>query len=449
MAKGSIAARLFWLSLAWLVVALIATAFLLAALYSRALDRSLAEALNFNLETLVARTLENGAPDAPGLSAADPRFTRPASGWYWQIADEVGLPMNLSNSLLGSVMPKVSGPFSERNARTGIAVDDFGTRIRLIERKVTIGDQELIYSVAGNLDEIAALTGQFRGQALVVLGAVGAMLAIMSAIVARVALRPVGKLSRAIENVRSGGTRRVEGKFPRELVPLADELNELLRANTEIVERAKNQVGNLAHGLKTPLAVLRNEAADKEDGFAQVVRTEIEKMNNQVKTYLDRAQMSARTSVIGHKTDAGAIVERLTRVMEKIHSDRDIGLDLPADGAPWFRGEESDLEEMVGNLLDNACKWSKSSVDISVEKIEISGQKKVLIAINDDGRGLNGAEMRAVLRRGVRLDEKTPGSGLGLDIVKELVDIYGGSLSLGASVKGGLEVRLILPAVGV
>ncbi len=448
MKKGSIATRLFWLSLAWLVVALIATAFLLAALYSRALDRSLSEALNFNLETLVARTLENGAPEAPGLSAADPRFTRPASGWYWQITDEVGLPLNLSNSLLGSVMPRMSGPFSDRNARTGIAVDDFDTRIRLIERKVTIGDQQLIYSVAGNLDDIAALTGQFRGQTLVVLGAVGAMLAIMSAIVARVALRPIQKLSKAIENVRAGGARRVEGEFPSELVPLAGELNELLRANTEIVERAKNQVGNLAHGLKTPLAVLRNEAAGKKEDFARVVSTEVEKMNSQVKTYLDRAQMSARTAVIGHKADTEAVIERLVRVMEKIHSDRDIGLELPADGAPWFRGEDSDLEEMVGNLLDNACKWSKSAVGIVVEKTEMSGQKKVVISIKDDGRGLNETEMSAVLRRGVRLDEKTPGSGLGLDIVKELVDIYGGSLSLHSSASGGLEVRLVLPAVG-
>ncbi len=449
MRKGSIAARLFWLSLAWLVVALVATAFLLAALYSRALDRSLSEALNFNLETLVARTLENGAPEAPGLSAADPRFTRPASGWYWQITDEVGLPLNLSNSLIGSVMPRISGPFNDRNARTGIAIDDFDTRIRMIERKVTIGDQELIYAVAGNLDEIATLTGQFRGQTLVVLGAVGAMLAIMSAIVARVALRPVQKLSKAIENVRSGGARRVEGDFPSELVPLADELNELLRANTEIVERARNQVGNLAHGLKTPLAVLRNEAAGREEEFAGVVRAEVEKMNSQVKTYLDRAQMSARTAVIGQKADTGEVIERLVRVMEKIHSDRDIGLELPVDGAPWFRGEESDLEEMVGNLLDNACKWSKSSVAIIVEQTRVSGQKKVLIAINDDGRGLNETEMKAVLRRGVRLDEKTPGSGLGLDIVKELVDVYGGTLSLHPSPQGGLEVRLVLPVAGV
>ncbi len=447
MGKGSIAARLFWLSLAWLVMALIATAFLLTALYSRALESSLSDALNFNLETLVARTLENGTPDAAGVSAADPRFSRPASGWYWQITSPSGAPLNLSNSLIGSVMPKLSGPFNDKNSRRGALTDGFGARIQLVERKVMLGDQDVVFSVAGNLDEIAALTGQFRGQALVVMGAVGAMLAIMSAIIARVALRPVGKLSRAIENVRAGETKRVEGKFPSELVPLANELNELLRSNTEIVERAKNQVGNLAHGLKTPLAVLRNEAANKTDGLAGVVRGEVEKMNTQVKTYLDRAQMSARTAVIGHKSDTVGVVERLTKVMEKIHPEKDIEFVLPGAVIPWFRGEESDLEEMVGNPLDNACKWARGSVSISIDQIIQSGQKMVVICINDDGHGLTDREMAAVLQRGVRLDEKTPGSGLGLDIVKELVDIYGGELSLQASPLGGLQVRLALPAV--
>ena len=448
MLKGSIAARLFWLTFAWLVVALIATAFLLTALYSRALERSLSDALNFNLETLVARTLDAKSPDAPELTAADPRFSRPASGWYWQITDTDGTPLNLSNSLVGSVMPTLSEPFDDKNARSGTAVDGFGTRLRMVERKVTIRDVKLVFSVTGNLDEIDLLASQFREQALLVLGAVGTMLAVMSAILGRVALRPIGKLRAAIESVRAGGAKRIEGYYPRELLPLAEELNELLNSNTQIVERAKNQVGNLAHGLKTPLAVLRNEAAGRSSEFAEIVRGEIEKMNAQVKTYLDRARLSARTAVVGQSADTGAIVERLVRVMGKIHSDCDIALSLPDEGTPLFRGEESDLEEMVGNLMDNACKWSDGSVEVSVRKLSVSRQKMVLICIDDNGSGLSEKQMAAVLRRGVRLDEKTPGSGLGLDIVKELADIYGGQLLLKKSLLGGLGVELRLPAVG-
>ncbi len=446
MRKGSIAARLFWLSAAWAVVALIATGLLLTALYTRALDRSQMETLNFNLETLVARTLEAGTPDALGVEAPNPRFNRSASGWYWQISGVDGQLFNLSNSLVGSQMPALDGPFDSKNARTGFRTDDFGTRIRIVERKVNIFDSDLVFSVSGNADEIASLASQFRSQTFVVLGAVGIMLAIMSAIVARVALRPVGRLARAIENVRSGQARSVEGNYPKELTPLADELNELLRSNTQIVERAKSQVGNLAHGLKTPLAVLRNEAADREDDFAEVVRSEIEKMNTQVKTYLDRAQMSARSAVIGSRCDAAKIVGRLVRVMQKLHCERQVSLE--GDGQTlWFRGEEADLEEMVGNLLDNACKWSRQRVVVSLKPVEDEkGRRQIRFTVEDDGKGLSEQEAVEVLKRGVRLDEKTAGSGLGLDIVKELVDIYGGTIRLERSRIGGLKAILVLPA---
>jgi len=447
MQKGSIATRLFWLSAAWLVVALIATAFLLSALYSRALDRSLLDALNFNLETLVARTLEAGAPDALSVVAADPRYDRPASGWYWQIADSKGSFFNLSNSLVGASLPKISKPFDKDNTRSGVAYDSFGTKLRIIERKVTILDLELFVSVSGNLDEIAALTGQFRSQALVVLGAVGAMLAVMSFIIGRVALRPIGQLRQAIEDVRAGGAKRVEGDFPSELTPLADELNQLLRSNLEIVEQAKNQVGNLAHGLKTPLAVLRNEVAGKKTALAGVVGEQVEKMNSQVKTYLDRARLSARSVVIGKRSDVFKVLERLVRVMKKIHPECKISLGPPCAKTIWFRGEDADLEEMVGNLLDNACKWSKTEVNISLSLCERDRQQMVLISIKDDGKGLTREQVASVLKRGVRLDEKTPGSGLGLDIVKELVDVYGGELSLNGSPQGGLEAIVKLPAL--
>ncbi len=448
MRKGSISARLFWLSAAWLVVALVATGLLLAELYSRALDRSQVESLNFNLETLVARTLEEGSPDAEGVRAADPRFNRPASGWYWKISDAGGNLINLSGSLVGSDIPRLSEPFDAQNSRTGVLVDGFGTRLRVIERKVRLPDRELVFSVTGNLNNIANLTGQFRRQTFIVLGAVGLMLAVMSATMARVALRPVGRLARAIERVRSGETQKVEGEFPRELTPLAEELNELLRSNIQIVSRAKSQVGNLAHGLKTPLAVLRNEAAGEDSEFSQVVRSQVEKMNTQVKTYLDRARMSARSSIIGSRTDTAKVVQRLVRVMQKLHCEREVTLNMQSRGTVWFRGEESDLEEMVGNLLDNACKWSRKKVVLDVGYARSAEQNMVTITVQDDGDGLSEHEAKKVLRRGVRLDEKTAGSGLGLDIVKEIVDVYGGQINLSRSGLGGLRAELVLPAAG-
>lgn len=445
MRKGSIAASLFWLSAGWLVLALVATGFLLTDLYSRALDSSLSQTLDFHVESLTGALLEAGDPRSSEIALADPRFNRPRSGWYWAIRDANGTLFNLSTSVVGIDLPVLDGPADVRGRRSAILDDVFGTRIRVVERTVTLAPDTYRLVVTGNLSEILELVGDFRGQAFIVLGAVGAMLAIMSAMVARFALRPIDRLSNAIEAVREGESVSVTGTYPREIAPLADEVNELLRSNAQIIERARNQVGNLAHGLKTPIAVLRNEAAARKGALADVVMSESEKMSTLVSTYLERARLAARTSVVGKKADATMIMLRLTRVMRKIHPDVTIAFQRPDASLPWFRGDEADLEEMAGNLLDNACKWSKGQVGVRLSSERGESGATLLIRIDDNGPGLTEQDADKVLRRGVRLDEKTPGTGLGLDIVKELVDVYGGSLAFKRSALGGLLVELRLP----
>ena len=445
MRKGSIAASLFWLSAAWLILALVATGFLLTDLYSRALDTSLQETLDFHVESLTGALLESSSPTSDAIALTDPRFDRPRSGWYWAIRDADGTLYNLSTSVVGIDLPVLMGPADNRGRRTAIMNDVFGTQMRVVERTVTVAPTSYQIVVTGNLSEILELVGDFRGQTFIVLGAVGVMLAIMSAIVARLAMRPISKLSRAIESVREGESVAVGGTYPREIAPLAEEVNELLRSNAQIIERARNQVGNLAHGLKTPIAVLRNEAATKKGALAEVVLSESEKMSTMVATYLERARLAARTSVVGKKSDATMIMLRLTRVMRKIHPEVTIAFQRPDASLPWFRGDEADLEEMAGNLLDNACKWSKGQVGVRLDAERNETGTLLLIRIDDNGPGLSDEDAHKVLRRGVRLDEKTPGSGLGLDIVKELVDVYGGSLELKRSALGGLLVELRLP----
>lgn len=448
--RGSIAASLFLLSAGWLIVALVATAFLLTELYSRALDTSLQETLEFQVETLTDLTLLSSTPTAEGIRVADPRFDRTGSGWYWAIRDDAGDLLNFSNSYVGMVLNPLPGEFDAKNSKTAVVTDPFETKIRVLERLVTVNGMPLHIMVTGSLDEILKLVDEFRGQTLIVLGAVAIMLAVMSTIVARIALRPVGRLRREVEQVREGETAALTQVYPVELAPLSDEINELLRSNAQIVERARNQVGNLAHGLKTPIAVLRNEAAtDRKNPLATVVSSETEKMSQLVSTYLDRARLAARSTVVGKRADATHVMLRLTRVMQKLNPRVTIAMVRPDASLPWFRGDEGDLEEMAGNLLDNACKWAKSSIGVTVVA-ERSGQNtNLLIKIDDDGPGLSEEEAVKVLRRGVRLDEKTPGSGLGLDIVKELVDVYGGSLHLKRSVLGGLLAELRLPAAKV
>ncbi|GLQ55055.1 sensor histidine kinase [Devosia nitrariae] len=447
--KGSIAVTLFWLSAGWLIVALIATGFLLTDLYSRALDTSLSETLEFHVESLTGTLLETGDPLSEDVRLPDPRFDRPRSGWYWMIRDASGNLVNLSTSVVGIDLPGISEPPNELGVRTGVFEDAFGTRIRAIERTITVGPQTYRITVTGSLSEILRLVEQFRGQTFIVLGAVGVMLAIMSAIVARFAMRPIDRLSDAIERVREGDSVSIEGNYPREIAPLAEEVNELLRSNAEIIERARNQVGNLAHGLKTPIAVLRNEASARNGPLSQVVLAESEKMSTMVATYLERARLAARTSVVGKKADATMIMLRLTRVMRKIHPDVTIAFQRPDASLPWFRGDEADLEEMAGNLLDNACKWSKGQVGVRLSAERDEAGATLLIRIDDNGPGLSEEDAQKVLRRGVRLDEKTPGTGLGLDIVKELVDVYGGSLELKRSALGGLSVELRLPTARI
>jgi signal transduction histidine kinase len=444
--KGSIAASLFWLSAGWLILALFATAFLLTELYSRALDSSLTDTLEFHLETLVGETLEASNATSDSIVIGDPRFERPGSGWYWAIRTDDGKLENLSSSLVGTVLPELTGPFDATRTRTGVATDGFGTRMRVIEREITLYSNNLHIVVTGSLDEIFELVDDFRGQAFIVLGAVGVMLAIMSAIVARFALRPIGRLRRAVEMVREGEAQSVVGTFPTEIAPLAEEVNQLLLSNAGIIERARNQVGNLAHGLKTPLAVLRNEAASSKTPLAKVVKSETDKMATMVASYLDKARIAARTTIVGKKADPTIVVSRLARVMGKIHPNTTVAFRRPDASLPWFRGDESDLEEMAGNLLDNACKWAKGQVAVSMMAERTDATRTLLIRIEDNGPGLTDEEATKVLRRGVRLDEKTPGSGLGLDIVKELVDVYGGSLQLKRSALGGLLVELRLPA---
>lgn len=448
MPKGSIAVRLFWFSLLWLIAALAFTAFLLTDLYSRSLDSTLQETLEFHLETLIGETADLGTNKIAPDSVADPRFARPASGWYWQIQDQQGETLGASPSLVGTVLPKFDGQDIGANMFIGIEADGFGTQIRLISRQINKDAGSLVITVAGNLDEISQLVANFRGQTLIVLGAVGAMLALMSAILARFALRPIGRMRNALEAVRDGERQSVEGNYPQEIAPLADEINELLRSNTSIIERARSQVGNFAHGLKTPLAVLRNEASAQKSELSGLVLNQTDKMSDLVSRYLDRAQLAARTAIVGRRANTDETLTKLTRVMTKLHPDKQV-IFLPAgDNEIWFRGEETDLEEMVGNLLDNACKWAKSRVEVSTKLADVPQAREFQILIEDDGSGLTAKEVGKVLQRGVRLDEKAPGSGLGLDIVKELAEVYGGKLALGKCRMGGLGATLTLPVAG-
>ena len=221
-------------------------------------------------------------------------------------------------------------------------------------------------------------------------------------------------------------------------------MNLLLDANREILERARTQVGNLAHALKTPLSVIINEAADPTPELTARVSEQAQIMREQMDYYLNRARAAALAGTLGAATEVGPVLQALARTFGKIYRDKELALEVGAVDGLRFRGERQDLEEMAGNLVDNACKWARSRVEIRADLSEEKGRSVLRIAVDDDGPGLPADAREEAMKRGRRLDETKPGSGLGLSIVSELAAIYGGTLTLGPSGLGGTRAELSL-----
>lgn len=262
----------------------------------------------------------------------------------------------------------------------------------------------------------------------------------------RAGLSPFRRLRGQLAGVRDGSSRRIEGRYPSEVQPLVNDLNSLLEHRERAVQRALAKAGDLAHGLKTPLAVLAQEADRAEAGgqleTATVLTQQVERMRRQVEYHLAHARAAGSGDVPGARCPVLASVEGLIRTMLRIYAAR--GLSLSADVSPahFIRGQREDLDEMLGNLLDNACKWAKSTVKIR----SVQEDDSIVLMVDDDGPGLVPSMREAVLQRGVRADEAAPGSGLGLAIVRDLAELYHGTISLEDSPLGGLRVRLRLPA---
>jgi signal transduction histidine kinase len=286
---------------------------------------------------------------------------------------------------------------------------------------------------------------RFGGALWLALGILGGGLVLAALVQVYVGLAPLRKLRAALGDVRSGETQRLEGDFPVEIMPLIEEFNSVLAQNAAVVERARTQAGNLAHALKTPLSVLAN-AAGKDSENKELARLVIEQIGmarRQVDYHLARAQAAATSRLPGVRTPLLPVIDGLARAMRSIHAERQLALtvlDMPA--SLCFRGEVQDLQEMLGNLLDNACKWATRRVELAAQR----DGDWLRITIDDDGSGLAAGERDAVIRRGVRADEQVPGSGLGLAIVDDLARLYGGQIELADSPLGGLQAVLILPA---
>jgi signal transduction histidine kinase len=457
MRGSSLATRLFLSATAWVVVILLITGVVLSSVYRQASERAFDRRLNLYLRTLVAEVATpDDPPDHQFQSLGEPLFELPLSGWYWQIArtDSGKNEARTSRSLWDKKLPKLEDQGVEVTAagvRQGYVDGPEGQNLRMVERPVDLGvDGKFLVTVAGDAAEIFEETRTFDYYVAGTFVALSIGLLLTTIFQVRFGLAPLKRISEAIADIRSGRAERLEGEFPVEIAPLARETNALIDANRAIVERARTHVGNLAHAIKTPLSVIVNEAgANRGDPFAQKVLEQADVMRDQVAHHLERARIAARLTIVGTVTEVAPVMQALRRTMEKIHRDRDIAIDIAAGDQAKFRGERQDLEEMAGNLVDNACKWAESRVyiEVMVKTGDADpGPPMLRILVDDDGRGLSAAERAQVSRRGQRLDESKPGSGLGLSIVVDLAALYGGSLTLGTAPIGGLRAELLLPA---
>lgn len=453
--------RLLAATLVALALALLLAGVLLSGLFRDHVMRQFEAALTQQLDQLTAR-LEFDAAGQPLIdpqALSDPRWQKPYSGLYWQLdrttADGRSRAGVLrSRSLWDTSLPLLADELADGAVHVHQGRGPLDAPLLILERKVSIAEQpdaRWRIVVAADMQEVTAAVDSFNGVMVASLAVLLVLLVLAALAQVAVGLSPLRAMQRALADVHEGRTQRLQGRFPTEVQPLIDDFNDVLDRNTEVVARARTQAGNLAHALKTPLSVLDQAAAGplaaQGSELARLVKEQVGLSRRHIDWHLARARVAATQRLPGQRTALGPVLAGLVRVMERVHAARGISITVLAADVPLlFAGEEQDLQEMLGNLLDNACKWARSSVTVHAEPVMGSAPPQMQIHIEDDGPGIDAGHLASVIARGVRLDESVPGTGLGLAIVQDLVGLYGGALSLQPAARGGLRATLRLPA---
>ena len=453
---GSLVARLVGLAAVWCLLLLAAMGVALTLFF----DRAAVSRFDTDLADLANGLYAGAGVEADGTVSPPPitddRATRAYSGKYWQIADLPGdgrlHALARSRSLWDQVLNGPASVVAAAKAHPGAPVY-YDTSGPAQDGHETLRAVALLAYLPGHAAPVVFMAAEDRAPmnrderrfawttaaALVLLG-----VGLVGAVVLQVAvgLTPLFAMRREVAAVRQGRAQRLGGGYPSELAPLAGELNALLDYNQEVVERQRTHVGNLAHALKTPISVMLAEAERTPGPLSAIVDRQAETMRRQVEHHLRRARAAARSQGSGERTSMAEVLDEIARTLERIFQTRGVEVDWEADEALDFLGERQDLQEIAGNLMENACKFCRSRVRVNAAP---SVPGRLCLTVEDDGPGLDPEQARTVLKRGARLDESAPGSGLGLSIADELARAYGGSLVFGGSTLGGLRIDLDLP----
>lgn len=447
--RRSLQVRLLFGTLLGICLALILAAVVLTSFFRSYATKQFQSSMQIHLNQLMA-SLELDAQGQPILVAplSDPRFTQPLSGLYWQINAKNKTGLLRSRSLWDDVITLPDDAMSDSPLHFHKTAGPGGLALEVIERQIRMEnypDQSLRLLVAGSTTELEHSISDWTHRLILFFSILFITLTFVTIAQVMISLAPLRSLQKVLGMLRAGSLSRLKGDFPQEVQPLIDDFNSVLDHSAAVVARARAQTGDLAHALKTPLAVLTNAAArsydkpDSSDELARLVREQVNTMQRHIDWRLQRARTAATSGMPLASTPIKPLLEQLLRVMKRVHADRALHYSSLCEPETLsFSGEAQDFQEMIGNLLDNASKWA--SAEVRVQALLRNGQ--LLITIDDDGPGLDSDQHGEVLQRGVRADEKTPGSGLGLAIVKDLVDLYDGHIDLAQSPQGGLRVIL-------
>lgn len=451
--RSSLRQRLLLGTLVWILGTIGLTGWLLNSLFSEHLTRQFHAELQTHLNQLAAGLEFDTAGQALLTNPlSDPRLVRPYSGLYWQV-DHIGdgsrptaIAVLRSRSLWDQelAVPNDSPTDGDRHEHHADGPD--GKPLLLIEQVLRPSgqpEQTVRLIVAADEELLAGPLKRFRGMLLTALGLLAAGLVGAAIVQVRGGLRPLNRLRDELGQLRDGKRACLGGRYPTEVQPVVDELNTVLARNAEFVERARSQAGNLAHAVKTPLSVMANAAAAETGPLAELVATQVVLARQQIDHHLARARAAAAAQLSSQRCRLRPALDGLLRVMERLHADRQLQIAVVSCPKQLVvRGEAQDLQEMLGNLLDNAGKWTNQRIEVSATAIG----NELRIDVDDDGPGIAAGQRAELLQRGMRGDEQVPGSGLGLAIVDDLARLFGGRLELLDAPLGGLRARLWLPA---
>lgn len=439
----TLSTRIIAYSGSWVFLALIVSAGLLIYYYRDHVSQHYDAHVDMHLEELTGAS--GFSPDGTfsiSFLPSDPRYNDLDSGWYWDVR-QAGRSLMQSPSLNGFMLD-ISSLTPSENKVVYEASGPGGKPIRLhvVETPQGDGQDPLVFLASAPMtdvtDDIVSYSDHIIGS-FFLLG-IGLLLAVVLQV--RIALKPLKSIGVEISGIRDGKTDKLSRDYPSDVQPLVDELNNLLDHNAVLLKRARNQLGDLAHSVKNPLSIINNEARNMEHGQRELILRQTGDINDNINHYLTRARTFGTENVLGARSEVRKVVEDMVYTLQRLFQDKGIRFDIDEVEHCSFRGEDQDLEEMVGNLMDNASKWAKDSVVVTAKVND--GRLHLVVA--DDGPGIPASEIENVKRRGHKLDESKVGHGQGLGIVKDIAELYGGALNLGKSTFGGLHAELNLPA---